>query len=317
MTPVWYAALADALGVTPVALAYCLRGPYRHVEIVKRRVGTGPRAYRTVSVPAPLLKRAQRGIAAMLATHDVTLHDSCHGFRPRRDIFTAALPHVGRPVVVGLDIAGFYPSVTFPRVKGLFRQLGSDERIAHTLARLCCDRGTLATGSPASPAVTNLLCRRLDARLAGVAARWGFVYTRYADDLTFSGTQAHGLRSTLLRDVRRVLEAENLREHAEKTRIACAPAHRFTLGLLLDGPRLMPARAADAATAPRVTGELTHHRSPRPAVDPTPPAPASSPNGCPLSNARRVSSDNAHPSTVCDGSCQVTTPPLSPINPSR
>jgi hypothetical protein len=112
---------------------------------------------------------------------------------------------VGRAVVINFDLKDFFPSVGFRRVKGLFRKLGYNEHVATILALLCTepprarvevdgrvvylalgDR-VLPQGACTSPAITNALCRRLDARLTALARRHGFAYTRYADDLTFSG----------------------------------------------------------------------------------------------------------------------------------
>jgi hypothetical protein len=106
--------------------------------------------------------------------------------------------------VVNVDLRDFFPSVSYRRVKGLFRKLGYAEEVATVLGLLCTEPDTVQTvldgvtyhvaqgtrhlpqGAPTSPAITNLLCRRLDQRLRGFAHKHGLVYTRYADDLTLS-----------------------------------------------------------------------------------------------------------------------------------
>ena len=103
-----------------------------------------------------------------------------------------------------MDIKDFFPTVTVPRVKGIFRKAGFREQIATLLALLCTEapreivdhEGTtyyvslgprcLPQGAPTSPALTNTLCLRLDQRIHGLAKKYGWRYTRYADDLTFS-----------------------------------------------------------------------------------------------------------------------------------
>ena len=128
-----------------------------------------------------------------------------HGFVPGRSIVTNAASHTGKAVVCNLDLKDFFPSITFRRVKGLFRKLGYGEHVATLLALLCTEpprvpveldgktyhvalgARVLPQGACTSPAITNALCRRLDRRLDGLARRHGFAYTRYADDLTFSG----------------------------------------------------------------------------------------------------------------------------------
>jgi len=119
---------------------------------------------------------------------------------------TNARNHVGRDVVINLDLKDFFPTLTYARVKGLFEALGYAEAVAIPLALLCTepmvDEVTLdgerhfiadgprllPQGAPTSPAITNLICRRLDRRLVGLARTLGFIYSRYADDLTFSGS---------------------------------------------------------------------------------------------------------------------------------
>jgi RNA-directed DNA polymerase len=124
-------------------------------------------------------------------------HPAAHGFVPGRSTVTNARPHVGATVVLKMDLVDFFPSIHFGRLCGLFRQHGAGSEAARLLAALVTYRpilqgggvawpSVLPQGAPTSPALSNLVCRRLDARLAGLASRAGAVYTRYADDLTFS-----------------------------------------------------------------------------------------------------------------------------------
>src|SRR5262249_13182672 len=137
-------------------------------------------------------------------------------------------PHVKKKVVCNLDLEDFFPSITFARVRGLFHRLGYSPEVATLLALLSTEpprvkaeldekhyfiavgERALPQGACTSPAITNLVCRRLDARLAGVAKKWGFAYTRYADDLTFSGDAVKDV-GALLWGVRRILASEGFR----------------------------------------------------------------------------------------------------------
>jgi hypothetical protein len=130
----------------------------------------------------------------------------------------------------------FFPSITFRRVKGLFRRLGYNEPVAILLALLCTEPPRVAAelggkvysialssrslpqGACTSPAITNALCHRLDRRLTGLAARHGFTYTRYADDLTFSGDDVSAV-GRLLKSIRSITGNEGFIEHPEKTRV--------------------------------------------------------------------------------------------------
>ncbi|RYE89798.1 MAG: hypothetical protein EOO75_11215, partial [Myxococcales bacterium] len=158
---------------------------------------------RMISAPRPRLKKAQHWVLTELLDR-VPVHDAAHGFRAGRSIVSNAEPHLRSAVVINLDLQDFFPSIHYRRIRGLFRSLGYGEAFATVLALLCSEadvdaldldgttyyvaRGPrrLPQGAPTSPALTNILCSRLDRRLTAVAHRSGFRYTRYADDLTFS-----------------------------------------------------------------------------------------------------------------------------------
>src|SRR5204863_102450 len=162
---------------------------------------------RYISAPKPALAQAQRWLFVNILSR-LEVEAPAHGFVPCCSIVTNAAPHTGRKIVINLDLKDFFPSITFRRVKGLFEKLGYSEHVATVLALLSTEPPRVATeldgkvyhvalgqrvllqGACTSPAITNALCRRLDRRLSGLAKRHGFAYTRYADDLTFSGDNA-------------------------------------------------------------------------------------------------------------------------------
>lgn len=215
---------------------------------------------RVISAPMPRLKKAQRWVLDQILAR-VTPHDAAHGFRDGRSIVSNATPHLRAGVVVNLDLQDFFPSVDYRRVRGVFRALGYGDAFSTVLALLCTEaevdainldgqryfvaRGPrkLPQGAPTSPALTNLLCRRLDRRLAAVAARSGFVYTRYADDLTFSAnplTSSDGEAprlpdvGRLLRRVHFVVAAEGFRVHPKKTRILRRSRKQEVTGIVVN-----------------------------------------------------------------------------------
>ncbi len=197
-----------------------------------------PGGVRHISAPKPALKRAQNTVWKMLLepASQGRLHAAAHGFVTSRNVVSNAAPHVGQAVVLNLDLKEFFPSVTFRRVRGLFMGLGYSGAVATLLALLCTEpprvdvavdgkrlavavgERRLPQGACTSPIITNLLCRRLDARLSGIGAALGFNYTRYADDLTFSAKDGDDV-STLLFRVRQVIVDEGFVEHPEKTRV--------------------------------------------------------------------------------------------------
>lgn len=168
---------------------------------------------RLLEIPAPRLRFVQRTVLRELL-YPLELHDAAHGFVPGRSAVTGAAHHTGKDVVVNLDLVSFFAKVTAGHVFGTLRQSGFTEAVAHRLTgiathvvpprvlsmmppggdpaerfalRQALSLPHLPQGAPTSPMVANLSVRRLDSRLAGLAEKFDGGYTRYADDLAFSG----------------------------------------------------------------------------------------------------------------------------------
>ena len=159
---------------------------YTTYELPKRSGGK-----RIISAPAVNLKLAQRALLTLLYAEGFS--DQAMGFVPGRSTRDNAAKHVGKDVVVNADVKAFFPSTSYKKVYSLSRKLCNGELspiAARLFSEICCHDGNLATGAPTSPAVSNLIMRNLDASLNGIAAKLDVTYTRYADDLTFSGEDA-------------------------------------------------------------------------------------------------------------------------------
>jgi retron-type reverse transcriptase len=229
--------IAQAMGITVPALRFLAFSRaasqvthYQRFEIPKKTGGV-----RRISAPMPRLKRAQRWILDNILDK-VALHDASHGFRKLRSIVSNAHPHVGADVVLNLDLQDFFPTLAYKRIRGVFRGLGYGEAAATIFALITSEPEVdqveldgqtfyvasgarrLPQGAPTSPAITNVVCRRMDARLAGAAKQLGFTYTRYADDLTFSGPRTADTGAMLDR-IRFITAAEGFAEHPNKTRV--------------------------------------------------------------------------------------------------
>jgi hypothetical protein len=211
------------------------------------------------------------------------VHGSAHGFLTGRSIVTNARVHAGAKVVVKLDIRGFYPTVTFRRVKGLLRRAGLSEQIATLMALLATESPreevvthgrthyvatgprSLPQGAPTSPSITNALCLRLDCRLSGLARKLGCRYTRYADDLTFSwhGDQKRQV-GALLRAVRQIVTAEGFEIHTKKTRVMRAGARQKVTGLVVNGAPGRPDARVPRETVRRLRAAIKNRELGRP-----------------------------------------------------
>ncbi len=235
--------VAAAIGITERELAWLTyhRGAamldhYSRFSIPKKRSGT-----RTISSPKRRLRTAQSWLLETIAP--LPVHDAAFAFRPGVSVVDNAARHTGRAVVVRLDLQDFFPSVTLPRVRALFRSLGYNGGVATLFALLATEAPRAAVtldgqtrfvalgarclpqGACTSPALTNLLCRRMDARLTGAADALGFRYTRYADDLVFSHADASAPVSILLTLARKIILDTGFVVNEEKTAVL-RPQHR-------------------------------------------------------------------------------------------
>ena len=191
---------------------------------------------RQITAPSSSLKFVQRKIQEHIV-HPVALHHAAHGFVCERSIVTNAKPHIGAHIVVNLDLKDFFPSIGYKRVRGAFMHLGYSEAISSILANICTEarvhsfeeagekwflrigEHVLPQGAPTSPAISNIICRQLDARLEGLAKKQGYTYTRYADDLSFSTNNKLAKVGGLLSACHRIIAEEGFVVHPEKTQV--------------------------------------------------------------------------------------------------
>ena len=221
---------------------------YARFTIPKRTGGV-----REIAAPMPRMKRAQYWILVNIL-QPLALHDAAHGFRARRSILTNAAPHTGQRVVINLDLKDFFPTITYARVKGFFVSLGYPERVAAPLALICTDaerdrvaidgqtwsvareQRRLPQGAPTSPAIANLIATRLDRRMLGAAIKLSFTYTRYADDMTFSGPAKPNSTAVnrLLWQLEKIAQGEGFTFNANKTRIMGSGTRQDVTGLVVN-----------------------------------------------------------------------------------
>lgn len=184
---------------------------YTKFNIAKRSGGS-----REIRSPATALKIIQKKLNQALQCvyeprHSVHGFVSSSGLSAPRNIVSNARLHVGAEFVLNIDLKDFFPSINFGRVRGMFiaRPYGLDPEAATVLAQICCFENGLPQGAPTSPVVSNMICARLDADLQKLAQRYNCLYSRYADDLTFS-THANSFPKSLARIVARPVGPETV-----------------------------------------------------------------------------------------------------------
>ena len=168
--------------------------------------------------------------------------------------------HAAKAIVVKFDLKDFFPSISFGRVQCIFQAAGFERALAQALAFLTTVRegdpakeqgserrhGTrrwLPQGAPTSPGLANLAASQMDSRLEGLAKSFGFAYSRYADDMTFSTNDPRGKVDAMKDLVAEIVQESGFRLNDQKTTVMRAPGGRRVTGLIVDG------------TAPRVPRE--------------------------------------------------------------
>jgi RNA-directed DNA polymerase len=190
---------------------------------------------RLIHAPKSGLKAVQRKLLSLLV-EKLPVSPHAHGFVKGRSVRTGAEAHVGKAVVLRMDLRDFFPTVTYARVRGLLIALGYGFPVAATLAVLMTESErqpvevegkvyfvpvgprVCVQGAPTSPALCNALLLKLDRRLAGLARKHGLAYSRYADDLTFSGPElakAEKVRALATK----IIQEEGFQVNAPKTRV--------------------------------------------------------------------------------------------------
>ncbi|SFC13569.1 reverse transcriptase domain-containing protein [Clostridium uliginosum] len=172
---------------------------YNRYTIPKKKGGV-----RNIAAPKSILKNSQRKILEEILSK-IPTSNYAHGFLKGRSVVSGAKAHTKQPeLLINMDLEDFFPTITFERVRGMFKSFGYSGYVASMIAMICtyCERmkvevrgeekyvktsnRILPQGSPASPMITNIICVKLDKRLSGLASKYSFVYTRYADDMSFS-----------------------------------------------------------------------------------------------------------------------------------
>jgi retron-type reverse transcriptase len=227
---------------------------YVRFTVPKRSGGT-----RDLAAPMPRLRATQDWILAHVLAK-VPTHAAAHGFVPGRSTVSNAVPHLQALAVVNCDLRDFFPTIHVHRVRGCFQELGYSPAAATILALLCTEAPRrlveyagrplhvatgprcLPQGAPTSPALSNLIARRLDARCLGLARKLGFTYSRYADDLSFSTTEPDALARIgyLLARIRHIARDEGFAVNEKKTRVLRPSSSQRVTGIVVNGaePRI-------------------------------------------------------------------------------
>lgn len=188
--------VAGLVGFSPSALAYIVRkkpAPTKYSSFTIPKRGGG---LRVIKAPVPELKLLQKNLSLVLQNCVEEINakrgfpdELAHGFKRKRSIITNAKRHRKKSYVFNVDLEDFFGTINFGRVRGFFIKDANfmlAPAVATLLAQIACDDNALPQGSPCSPVISNLVGHILDIRLSRLAANQGCIYSRYADDISFS-----------------------------------------------------------------------------------------------------------------------------------
>lgn len=249
--------LADLLGVKPQFLTqvlYILKPDtqYTCFDIPKKNGDT-----RTIYAPSKKLKSLQSNLSNLLLDCIDEINKSnekkytykhalSHGFVRECSIMTNAVMHLNQKNVLNIDLKNFFDSFNFGRVRGFFIKNNNfklDPHIATVIAQIACYQNKLPQGSPCSPVITNLITHSLDIKLASLASKHSCIYSRYADDMTFSTRESVFPSKLMRQEDGQFLTGKNLKNeiaragfliNEKKTRIQYKDSRQDVTGLIVN-----------------------------------------------------------------------------------
>ena len=221
---IWCAAL---LGVEVNRLEEILNNVSGHYQEFWMRTRSG--GYRMISAPDKDLQAIQSTIYSRILSSVTIVHPAAVGFRCGRSVVDNAAPHLGKRYVLKMDIHDFFGSIRSPRVRQTFKKIGYPENVSKVLGALCCLHRHLPQGAPTSPALSNIVGYEMDRKLSALAAEYGLTYTRYADDLTFSGDVFP--KEQIIPQVKRIIRDEKFEPNHKKTHFMNQSSRKIITGV--------------------------------------------------------------------------------------
>lgn len=186
---------------------------------------------RTICQPSKKLKGIQSWVLINIL-NKLRVSTSCKGFEKGSSTYFNAEPHKGANSLLTIDLKDFFPTVTQSQVFNIFKSVGYNNLVSVIFSNICTYQETLPQGSPCSPKLANLSAWQLDLRIQGYVGKRGINYTRYADDLSFSGLTPLKIVQ-IIPMIKKIIEEENFKINPAKTRIAGLSRAKIVTGLVM------------------------------------------------------------------------------------
>jgi len=202
---------------------------YRVFAIPKRRGGE-----RIIAAPLPSLLEVQQWINEEILSK-WKIHEAAQAFVKNGSVVKNATLHLNQRAFLRIDLKDFFPSISLRRVLAIFRSAGYTPSVSYHLAALCTLNKALPQGAASSPSLSNIVVRRLDRRLSLLAAQAALNYSRYADDLIFSGT---GITLATVDLIGEIVRGEGFQVNESKTILAIGRKKKIVTGISVSGEEL-------------------------------------------------------------------------------
>ena len=225
--------LAESLGLSWEELREQARTAGSRYHVYPLLMG---RKKRWIEAPDSKLKALQRRLLGRVL-YRLKPTRYAHGFIKGRSIVSNATEHCGREWVISLDIKDFFPSVGRDKVLTVLSELFDDEEECELIADLVTRRGRLPQGAPTSPHLANLAVRSLDRKLCELAKGFNWSYTRYADDMSFSGDVEW---SDVLSGAKELVQAAGFELSDRKTTVRGQHQRQVVTGLVVNEKVSLP-----------------------------------------------------------------------------
>ena len=220
------------MGRSSVYFTSVINSPENHYRSFKLKKRNG--GFREILAPYPALLEMQYWIYNNILKK-IPVNPYSHGFVRKKSIITNAKIHLNQKELLKLDLKDFFPSININRIIYVFKSLGYSNQVAFYLASLCSYEENLPQGAPTSPYLSNIIAKQLDKRLIGLSKQYNLRYTRYADDLTFSGDS---IPAKLIEYISEIVNSEGFVINSEKTRLYKNGGKRIVTGISVIGSEL-------------------------------------------------------------------------------
>lgn len=206
---------------------------YKEHRIPKRNGG-----FRIIHEPAPELKAKQRSILNWLQARGIKPSYYAYGFIRGRSTVKHARLHVGKKIVLKLDIEDFFGNTKSSMIKVALRKEKLPDGYINEIIETCTYKNSLPQGSPASPFLSNIVLTDMDSRLAGLAMKYKATYSRYADDMCFSSNDP--ALNKMLKAIEYVVNQCGYKLNSRKTKVLRRNSRQIITGVVVNEKANIP-----------------------------------------------------------------------------